>query len=123
MKRFAIALTFLISLAVPVFAQSAAPAAVPVAAAESAAIGAAQSAYAAAQQAEQAPLKAVLASEAQQALHAATIAALDQLKAALDNSAAAHAVDTNAMQYSPSSGTWVKPQGGAGGRGGLPVTR
>ena len=93
----------------PAAAPAAAPAAIPVTAAESAAITAASAAYAAAQAAEAAPVKALLASPEQQALPAATVTALNQLKGALDSSAASHAIDQNQYGYSASGG-WVKGQ-------------
>jgi len=129
MKTAVSILILIAALTVAAFAQSApagstTPAVISVAASEASAISAAQKAYQAAQQAEAAPLKALLATPAQQALHAATVAALDGLKSALDTSAASHAVDTNQMQYSVSGSAWTKNQGGSGGvRGGAPITQ
>ena len=149
-KRFAPVLILAVTFGISALAQTAARAAVPAAPAvpapaasaspapsiavsgnEASAIGSAQDAYKAAQQAEAAPLKALadsmrslLASPAQQALHAATVAALNSLHAALDTSAASHAVDTNLLQYNPATKAWVKGQhGGPPNRNDRPLTQ
>ena len=98
---------------------------------EAAVIAADITAATAAHQAEQAPYKALLAGQAltvaagtQTALHAASIAADNKTRADLYSSAAKHSVDTNQLQYSPTSAAWVKaPHGGPQNRNGMPLTQ
>ena len=147
MKKLALALSLslaIVAAATAAFAQTAAaaapatsataataaPAFIAVTAAESAKIAADLAAYKAAQAAEQAPLKALLSGQAlnvpagsQTALHAATVSALDAVKADLFNSAAAHAVDPSQLSYSPTQSAWVKSQHGGGGQSGMPLTQ
>ena len=147
LKQFAGFTLVLLSLGLSgfVFAQTqgtaapAAPAAVASApsivavdpATEAAVIAADIAAATAAHQAEQAPYKALLAGQAltvaagtQTALHAASIAADNKTRADLYSSAAKHSVDTNQLQYSPTSAAWVKaPHGGPQNRNGMPLTQ
>ena len=98
---------------------------------EAAVIAADITAATAAHQAEQAPYKALQAGQAltvaagtQTALHAASIAADNKTRADLYSSAAKHSVDTNQLQYSPTSAAWVKaPHGGPQNRNGMPLTQ
>lgn len=94
---------------------------IPVTPPQADAIASAQANYKAAQVAEAAPVRALLASPEQQALHASTTAALNQLKAALDM--AAGSVDTSRMQYNPTLKAWTRAQNGSRGSGGLPIAQ
>ena len=145
LKQFAGFTLILLSLSLSgvVFAQTQPAPATPTAAAsapamvavdpttEGAAIAADIAAATAAHHAEQAPYKALQAGQAltvsagtQTALHAASIAADNQIRADLYSSAARHSVDTNQLQYSPTSVAWVKaPHGGPQNRNAMPLTQ
>jgi hypothetical protein len=137
MKSALAVLVLTLAFAITGFAQTpaapAAPAAtpalatVPVTPAEASAITTAYTAFQAAQVAESANMKALLAGNAltvaagaQTALHAATLTAFNQVKAALDTCAANHAIDQTRYQYSVTSAAWVPGHPG-GNRNGLPL--
>lgn len=105
----------ILALSLAAFAQAptpattpATPAVVAVTPAEAQKIAADLTVYQSAGKAEQAPKIALDATPAQQALHTATITAMDQTNADVAATAAAHGVDMRQMQYSPAQGGFVR---------------